>query len=78
MSRDDLPAAIAFHPDFDYAAYQIGGRAVIVSGGFDGSVRVWDLESGEPVLAPITGHEGAVYAVVVLTLSIRQYSKRTA
>jgi hypothetical protein len=26
------------------------GRAVLVSGGLDGSVRVWDLESGEPFL----------------------------
>jgi hypothetical protein len=26
-------------------------------------VRVWDLESGEPVLGPLTAHDGGVYAV---------------
>ena len=41
------------------------GRPVIVSGGDDRTVRVWDLESGEPVLGPLTGHDGAVYAVAV-------------
>jgi WD40 repeat protein len=28
-------------------------------------VRVWDLKSGEPVLGPLTGHEGWVNAVAV-------------
>ena len=41
------------------------GRPVIVSGGGDGTVRVWDLESGEPVLGPLTGHDGGVNAVAV-------------
>ena len=41
------------------------GRPVIVSGGDDGTVRVWDLESGEPVLGPLTGHDGVVDAVAV-------------
>ena len=41
------------------------GRPVIVSGGDDQTVRVWDLESGEPVLGPLTGHDGWVRAVAV-------------
>jgi WD40 repeat protein len=41
------------------------GRPVIVSGGADQAVRVWDLESGEPVLGPLTGHDGAVNTVAV-------------
>ena len=41
------------------------GRPVIVSGGDDGTVRVWDLDSGEPVLGPLTGHDGGVQAVAV-------------
>ena len=41
------------------------GTPVIVSGGDDGTVRVWDLESGDPVLGPLTGHDGGVTAVAV-------------
>ncbi len=39
------------------------GGPVVVSGGEDGTVRVWDLDSGEPVLGPLTGHDGPVYTV---------------
>ena len=41
------------------------GRPVIVSGGEDGTVLVWDLETGEPALDPLTGHDGRVNAVAV-------------
>jgi WD40 repeat protein len=40
------------------------GRPVIVSGGGE-TVRVWDLKSGEPVLGPLTGHDGPVHAVAL-------------
>ena len=40
-----------------------GGTAV--SGGDDGTVRVWDLATGTPVGDPLTGHTGAVNAVAV-------------
>jgi WD40 repeat protein len=40
-------------------------RPVIVSGGDDRTVRVWDLETGSPVLEPLTGHNDTVTAVAV-------------
>ena len=38
---------------------------MVVSGGEDATVRVWDLASGTPVGDPFTGHTGAVFAVAV-------------
>ncbi|KAG9095501.1 hypothetical protein FS749_010340 [Ceratobasidium sp. UAMH 11750] len=35
----------------------------IVSGSYDGTVRIWDAETGDPVLEPLKGHTGAVYSV---------------
>ena len=43
-----------------------GGRAWIASGGDDGTVRVWDPETGEQ-LAGLTGHTGPVRAMAVWT-----------
>ena len=42
------------------ATAQLDGRPVIVSGGGDGTVRVWDLATGAPIGQPLTGHTGAV------------------
>ena len=41
------------------------GTQVIVSGGGDGTVRVWRLADGAPIGEPLTGHPGGVYAVAV-------------
>jgi WD40 repeat protein len=41
------------------------GTPVIVSGGGDGTVRVWRLADGTPVGKPLTGHTGPVRAVAV-------------
>ena len=41
------------------------GTPVIVSGGHDGTVRVWRLADGTPVGEPLTGHDGGVMAVAV-------------
>jgi hypothetical protein len=41
------------------------GTPVIVSGGTDGTVRVWRLADGTPVAEPLTGHRGDVEAVAV-------------
>ena len=39
------------------------GTPVIISGGSDGTVRVWRTADGSPVGEPLTGHDGAVAAV---------------
>jgi WD40 repeat protein len=43
-------------------------RVVAVTGGYDGTVRVWDLSSGSPIGAPLTGHTDGVGAVAALVL----------
>ena len=49
----------------------VDGRPVIVSGGSDGTVRVWDLTSGGPRGEPLRGHDGGVTSVAVGTLEGR-------
>jgi WD40 repeat protein len=44
---------------------------VVVTGGWDGRVRVWDLAGGIPVGGPLTGHQGGVRAVTVGELNGR-------
>ena len=44
------------------------GRPVAVTGGGDGTVRVWDLATGAPIGDPLTGHTGPVDAVAVPVL----------
>ncbi len=62
------PHYVAGRHDGPVRAVAVGqrqGRPVIVSGGVDRVVRVWDLDSGELVLGPLTGHSGEVAAVAV-------------
>ena len=46
-------ASVAFSPD--------GSR--IVSAGDDGTLRLWDAKSGQPIGAPLEGHKGSVPSV---------------
>ncbi|MGH9148095.1 MAG: isoleucine--tRNA ligase, partial [Vicinamibacterales bacterium] len=48
--------AVAFHPDFDYAAYQVEGRAVIVAEALAASVA---QAVGKPFGSPIVRMKGA-------------------
>ena len=43
----------------------------MISGSDDETVRVWDLATGTPVGAPLTGHGGLVHAVAVAELDGR-------
>jgi WD40 repeat protein len=53
----------------DVSAVAVGalpdGSPVIVSGSYDGTVRVWRLADGTPVGEPLLGHGGGVSAVAV-------------
>ena len=42
-----------------------GDRDIIVSGSGDGTVRVWDAVTGDPVGGPLAGHDGWVNAVAI-------------
>ena len=44
---------------------------VVISGGSDRTVRVWDLATGAPIGDPFTGHSGPVNAVAVAELDGR-------
>jgi len=45
------------------AVAELDGRPVVVSGGVDKTVRIWDLATGSPVGDPFAGQAGYVTAV---------------
>ena len=49
----------------------VNGRWLIVSGGDDGRILLWDAEDRAPVGPPITGHEGTVLTVALGTVNGR-------
>ncbi|MFC4149874.1 WD40 repeat domain-containing protein [Micromonospora mangrovi] len=42
-----------------------GDRDVIVSGTWEGTVRIWDAVTGQPTGAPLTGHRDGVWSVAI-------------
>jgi len=52
-------------------AAELDGRPMAISGGRDGTVRVWDLATGTPVGDPLTGHTDWVTAVAAAELDGR-------
>lgn len=53
------------------ATGRLDGRPIVVSGGQDATVRVWDVATGRPVGAPLTGHTAAVHGVATALLDGR-------
>ncbi|MGH2400991.1 MAG: hypothetical protein ACRDF6_14235, partial [bacterium] len=49
----------------------VDGRSVIVSGGWHGTLRVWDLATGTACGEPLRGHDGSVLSVALGTLDGR-------
>jgi len=50
--------AVAFHPEFDYTAYEVNGRAVILAEGLAATVS---SETGVPLGAPVAKMKGDVF-----------------
>jgi WD40 repeat protein len=53
------------------AAAYVDGRPLVISGGRDHTVRVWNLATGRPAGRPLVGHAQAVTAVAVISLDGR-------
>jgi WD40 repeat protein len=53
------------------AVAELDGRPVVVAGGENATVAVWDLATRAPIGQPLTGHTGAVHAVATAELDGR-------
>ncbi|MFI5751093.1 hypothetical protein ACIBBE_35485, partial [Streptomyces sp. NPDC051644] len=55
------------------AVAELGGRSHAVTAGHDGSVRVWDLATGDQT-RELTGHTDVVHSVAVAELGGRSHA----
>ncbi|MDT3728051.1 caspase family protein, partial [Streptomyces sp. DSM 41972] len=53
------------------ACTQLDGRPIAVTGAGDGTIRLWNLTTGQPTGQPLTGHNSTVYAVACTQLDGR-------
>ena len=53
------------HTEAVNALGAVDGRAVVVSGGQDTTIRLWDARTGEPISQPFAGHTDAVRAIAL-------------
>ena len=58
-------------PVYGVATTELDGRPVAVSGSYDDTLRIWDIESGATVGAPLNGHGTDVESVAVGELNGR-------
>ncbi|MGW1365225.1 hypothetical protein ACWCQP_48760 [Streptomyces chartreusis] len=54
----------------------VGDRSLVVTGGADATVRIWDLAQGVGIGAPLTGHRGTVTVVRTTVLRGRNVALR--
>lgn len=50
---------------------RIGGRSILITGGGDNVIRLWDLATGEPLATTLTGHTGLISALEVVDVDGR-------
>jgi WD40 repeat protein len=55
IATPDAVGPVAFSPD---------GHRIASGGGNDNMVRVWNVDSGQPAMYPLTGHTGTINAVL--------------
>ncbi|MFI6014019.1 caspase family protein [Streptomyces sp. NPDC051243] len=73
LMAGNIRNAFADHADgaSAVACTELDGRTVAVVGSRGGPLRTWDLNTGQPVGPPMTGHIGMVTAVACTTLNGR-------
>jgi WD40 repeat protein len=53
-------------------AARIDGRSVLITGGTDGVIRLWDLATGEPLPRTLAGHTATITALTVVDVDGRK------
>lgn len=53
------------------AVSSVDNQSVVVSGGDDGTVRLWNIATGRPIGRPLDGHTAPVVSIVTTTLADR-------